>query len=86
MNVDAQAARIAKMMKAAERGDRNANADLKTKFAEARREERNIKVGIALDVNMTLALEISPDAVRDTTDAGLTAYLASLMRGEKADQ
>ena len=74
----AQADKIAKTIKAAERGDQ-VDARFAEKIATARRDNVGIKVGVVMD-DKTIVLELPWETIRTTSEVGLAEYVLKLMR------
>lgn len=73
----AQADKIARTLKAAERGEQ-----IEVQFAEriaAARGQQTFKVGIAMD-DKTISLEIAWETIRATSEVALSEYIVRLMR------
>lgn len=75
--LQAQADNIAKMLKAAERGE-PIDVRFAEKIAEARQREA-FKVGVVMD-DKVITIEMSWDVVRETSEVGLAEYILNLMR------
>jgi DNA-directed RNA polymerase subunit L len=76
----AQADKIAKMIKAAERGE-YVPLDFAQKFAAARGREDFI-VGVVMD-DKTLKITLPWAMIRETSEVGLAAYILKHMREER---
>lgn len=77
----AQADKIAKALKAAERGE-ELFADPFSKIAAARREKDNISFAVAMD-DKILKIEIPWDLIRDTSESGISEYILKHMRDQR---
>ena len=75
--LQAQARKIASMLKKAERGKPVAN-DLGGKIAAARKRE-SIKFAVAMD-DKILDIEMSWKTIRETSQAGIAEYILNNMR------
>lgn len=81
--IKAQADEIAKMLKAAERGDpidhMSTRATIAKGFADARNTKTEIKVGIAMD-DKFISIDITWAVIRATSEAALSEYIIKQMR------
>ncbi len=72
----AQADKIAATLKAGERGE--------VAFKGDARQKPTTKVGIAMD-DKVITIEIAWATIRETSEAGLAAYILKLMREQRED-
>lgn len=77
----AQAEKIAAMIKSAERGD-PIDSQFAAKVAAAREKNEVLKIGIVMDDKL-ITIDMPWEAIRDTSETGLSEYILKQMRGSR---